>query len=36
MAENSVRTIPTINAVEGFNPAEFTRELPNEDGTTSL
>lgn len=36
MAENTVRTIPTINAVEGFNPAEFTRELSNEDGTTSL
>ena len=29
-------TIPAINAVDGFNPAEFTRELTNEDGTMSL
>lgn len=36
MTENTNRTFPAINAVDGFNPAEFTRELPNEDGTMSL
>ena len=30
------RTIPAMNAVEGFNPAEFTRQLPNDDGSMSL
>ena len=33
---NNVRTFPAINAVDGFNPAEFTREIPNEDGTMSM
>ncbi len=32
----SARAIPTINAVDGFNPADFTRELTNDDGTKSL
>ncbi len=32
----NTRSIPAINAVDGFNPAEFTRSLPNEDGTMSL
>lgn len=36
MTENTVRAIPTINAVDNFNPADFTRQLPNEDGTMSL
>lgn len=36
MTENIMKSIPTMNAVDGFNPGEFTRELPNEDGTTSL
>ena len=36
MTETNNRSIPAINAVEGFNPAEFTRELSNEDGTMSL
>ena len=34
--EITQRMIPAINAVEGFNPAEFTRQLPNDDGTMSL
>ena len=33
---NSVRSIPAINTVDGFNPSEFTRSLSNEDGTMSL
>ena len=32
----SARAIPTINVVDGFNPADFTRELTNDDGTKSL
>ena len=36
MTETNTRTIPAINSVDGFNPAEFTRVLPNDDGTTSL
>lgn len=36
MTENTKRHIPEINAVDGFSPAEFTRELPSDDGTTSL
>ena len=36
MTENTMKCIPSINTVDGFNPAEFTRELPNEDGTLSL
>ena len=36
MTENNTRTIPAINAVDGFNPAEFTRQIPNEDGTMSM
>lgn len=36
MTETVTKKIPTINAVEGFDPAEFTRQLPNEDGSTSL
>ena len=34
--EITKRTIPAMNAVEGFNPAEFTRQLPNDDGSMSL
>ncbi len=30
------KSLPAINAVDGFNPAEFTRELPEEDGRKSL
>ena len=33
---NNARTIPINNSVDGFNPAVFTRELMNEDGTKSL
>ncbi len=36
MAETAKRIFPAVNAVDGFNPAEFTRELRNEDGSTSL
>lgn len=36
MTENTMKSIPVINAVDGFNPADFTRSLPNEDGTMSL
>ena len=36
MTDNTMKNIPSINAVDGFNPAEFTRALPNEDGSTSL
>ncbi len=36
MTEITNSIMPSINAVEGFNPAEFTRQLPNEDGTNSL
>lgn len=36
MTENTMKSVPTINAVDGFNPADFTRQLPNEDGSTSL
>ena len=36
MTENTMKSIPSINTVYGFNPAEFTREHPNEDGTLSL
>jgi len=34
--ENTLKNTTIINSVDGFNPAEFTRSLPNEDGTTSL
>lgn len=33
---NNMKAIPSINAVDGFNPADFTRELTNDDGTMSL
>lgn len=36
MAEINVKNIPAINEVEGFSPADFTRQLPSEDGKTSL
>lgn len=36
MTESSTRKFPAINAVDEFNPAEFTRQLTNEDGSTSL
>jgi len=36
MTENTMKSIPSINNVDGFNPAEFTRELPNDDGSLSL
>mgnify|MGYP005817496757 FL=1 len=36
MTETTMQVLHTINAVDGFNPAEFTRNLPNEDGGTSL
>lgn len=36
MMENGTRNFPAINAVDEFNPAEFTRQLTNEDGSTSL
>jgi len=36
MTENTMKSIPSINTVDGFNPAEFTRELPNDDGSLSL
>lgn len=36
MTETTAKIIHTINAVDGFNPAEFTRHLSNEDGSTSL
>lgn len=36
MTENTLKSTTIINSVDGFNPAEFTRSLPNEDGTTSL
>jgi len=36
MTENNMKTMPSINTVDGFNPADFTRELPNEDGSMSL
>lgn len=36
MTEATKRYIPEINAVDSFSPAEFTRELPSDDGTTSL
>lgn len=36
MMENTMKNIPAINAVDAFNPAEFTRQLPNEDGSASL
>jgi len=36
METDNIRSIPMINAVEGFNPASFARELQNEDGTKSL
>lgn len=36
MTESTMKSVPTINAVDGFNPADFTRQLPNEDGSTSL
>ena len=32
MTETTMQVLHTINAVDGFNPAEFTRNLPNEDG----
>ena len=36
MTETTMQVLHTINAVDGFNPAEFTRNLSNEDGGTSL
>lgn len=36
METDNIRNIPMMNAVEGFNPASFARELQNEDGTKSL
>ena len=36
MTETSMKAMPDINSVEGFNPSEFTRKLPNDDGTMSL
>ena len=36
MTENTMKSIPSINTVDGFNPAEFTRELPNDDCSLSL
>ena len=36
MTENTMKSIPSINTVDGFNPGEFTRELPNDDGSMSL
>lgn len=36
MTESIVKAIPTMNAVDGFNPRDFTRELPNDDGSVSL
>ena len=36
MTESTMKNVPTINAVDGFNPADFTRQLPNEDGSMSL
>lgn len=36
MTENAMRNLPAINAVDGFNPADFTRQLPNDDGSMSL
>ena len=36
MTENTIKSIPVINAVDGFTPAEFTSNLPNEDGTMSM
>ena len=36
MTENTVRTLPMINTVDGFNPPDFTRHLPNDDGSMSL
>ena len=36
MTESTMKSVPTINAVDGFNPADFTRQLPNEGGSTSL
>ena len=36
MTETTAKIIHTINAVDGFNPAEFTRHLSNEDGSTSF
>lgn len=32
MTETTMQVLHTINAVDGFNPAEFTRNLSNEDG----
>lgn len=28
MTETSMKAMPDINSVEGFNPSEFTRKLP--------
>ena len=36
MTESTMKSVPTINAVDGFNPADFTRQLPNEDGSMSM
>lgn len=36
MTESTMKNMPTINSVDGFNPADFTRRLPNEDGSLSL
>ena len=36
MTEITLQSIPSINTVDGFNPAEFTRELPNDDGSMSM
>lgn len=36
MTENTLKSMPDINPVEGFNPSDFTRKLTNDDGTMSL
>ena len=36
MTESIMKNMPTINSVDGFNPADYTRRLPNEDGSLSL
>jgi hypothetical protein len=38
MMENTTvqQQIPTLNEVDGFSPAAFTRAIPNDDGSTSM
>ena len=37
MTENKPgMSVPAVHAVDGFEPAAFTRQIPNEDGTMSL